>query len=147
MLEGTFYLLNKPPKNPIMEKLANDKSQLPKRVLWVEDNDSLRRLICVTFQLKYSQHTLEAAADGREAIEIAARFLPDVIFVDLGLPDIGGHQLAKQLQAMPTLKDARLIAISGRGEREDIQKSFDHGFEQHIIKPVDFEHLDELLVK
>ena len=76
----------------------------------------------------------------------AARFRPDVCLLDIGLPDMDGYQLARQLRALPGMQHATLIAITGYGQAEDRRKTRDAGFQHHLVKPVDTVELLALLV-
>jgi CheY-like chemotaxis protein len=71
--------------------------------------------------------------------------LPDVLLVDLGLPDMHGHALVKQLRTNEATAGAYMIAVSGYGQRSDIRASLDAGFDKHLVKPVDFDTLNALL--
>jgi two-component system CheB/CheR fusion protein len=64
-----------------------------------------------------------------------------VILLDLGLPGIDGYKVAEQLRADERFKHTRLIALSGYGQPQDRQRSADVGFDQHLVKPIDFKTL------
>jgi PAS domain S-box-containing protein len=110
------------------------------RVLIVEDNpdaaDSLREL------LELSDHTVQVAYSGPEAVQIAPQFRPDVVLCDLGLPGMDGYEVAAVLRRDSAMANTRLIALSGYGREEDQRRSTEAGFDRHLIKPID---LDELL--
>jgi len=69
----------------------------------------------------------------------------DVFLIDIGLPDISGYDLVKQLRERHCSKSAYMIAVSGHAQRSAIEHSLHAGFDRHLVKPVDFESLTALL--
>jgi CheY-like chemotaxis protein len=115
-----------------------------RRVLIVEDNrdsaESLRML------LDLSGYEVEVAHTGRAGVEAAARFRPHVVVCDIGLPELDGYGVARALRQRPETADVRLIAVTGYGRTEDIEKARRAGFNEHLTKPVDPQELLEQLV-
>ena len=115
-----------------------------KRVLVVEDNrdsaESLRTL------LDLSGYEVEIAYTGPAGLEAAARFRPHAVVCDIGLPGLDGYGVAAALRQRPEMANARLIAVTGYGRTEDIEKARQAGFNQHLTKPVDPNELLEQLV-
>ena len=113
-----------------------------KKVLIVDDNtdaaDTLAQLLTMT------GHTVLAAYTGQQAIDAAARFQPDIIFLDIGLPDFSGYEVATQLRASPGGDKFSLIALTGYGQEQDRTNAFTSGFDDHFAKPVDFAKLRKL---
>ncbi|QDG54342.1 response regulator [Persicimonas caeni] len=72
---------------------------------------------------------------GAEAIELAAEASPEVVVLDLGLPDISGYELVEQMTELDALANATFIALSGRSQPEDIERSLASGFDHHLVKP------------
>jgi len=85
-------------------------------------------------------HEIATAHGGREALAVAAAFAPDVVLLDIGLPELDGYEVARRLRA-----GARLIALTGWGSDADKQRSRDAGFDAHLTKPVDAATLAEVL--
>ncbi|HKI01863.1 MAG TPA: ATP-binding protein [Thermoanaerobaculia bacterium] len=116
---------------------------LPLRVLVVDDNldtaESLRLL------LEMAGHEIRTAHSGPEALEAAAAFSPDAILLDIGLPGLNGFEVARRLRQDPLLGTAALFAVSGYGQEEDRQRSREAGFDRHLLKPLDFEEIQNLL--
>jgi signal transduction histidine kinase/ActR/RegA family two-component response regulator len=107
-----------------------------RRVLVVEDNEDGRAVLELMLQL--ASHEVRGAADGAGALAILAQWRPDVALIDIGLPDIDGHELARRIAAaLPPGSRPRLVAMSGFGQPEDQQRSAAAGFEVHLTKPVD----------
>jgi CheY-like chemotaxis protein len=70
---------------------------------------------------------------------------PDVVFLDIGLPDVIGYEVARQLRRIPGLARTRLIAVTGYGREEDIRRCKEAGIDVHFLKPVDPEEIKKVL--
>src|SRR5262249_13699551 len=90
-------------------------------------------------------HRLCIARDGPEALELAARDRPDVVFLDLSLPGMNGWEVAQRLRRLPGLARALVVVVSGYGRQEDRDHSLTAGCDLHLIKPVDPNVLERLL--
>jgi CheY-like chemotaxis protein len=105
------------------------------RVLIVDDErdtaDSLGLL------LGRAGHEVRAVYSGAAALEAARLLRPDVVLCDLGLPGVPGLEVGRALRADPATAGARLIAVSGYGQEEDVRRSLEAGFDLHLAKPVD----------
>jgi signal transduction histidine kinase/CheY-like chemotaxis protein len=114
-----------------------------RKVLVVEDNadsaQSLKEL------LQWWGYEVRTAYDGREALDTAARFLPEVVLLDIGLPVLNGYEVARFMKDHPDMRCARLVALTGYGQEEDRQRSAEVGFDAHLTKPVDLEALRGIL--
>jgi PAS domain S-box-containing protein len=109
------------------------------RVLVVDDNvDAAETLGAL---LEYSGHQVQLAHNGAEAISSARSHLPQVVFMDIGLPDMSGYDAALALREIDGMADAKVIALTGWGTPSDKERSSAAGFNQHLTKPVDFNHL------
>jgi PAS domain S-box-containing protein len=112
-----------------------------RRVLVVDDNvDAAETLETV---LAMTGHETRRAHDGHEAIEVARAFLPEVVFLDIGLPGMSGLDVARRFRADPALADAVLIALTGWGTEQDKRTCLDAGFDLHLTKPVDVEAVEQ----
>jgi PAS domain S-box-containing protein len=113
------------------------------RVLVIEDHadtaSSLRML------LELSGHEAEVVRSGREGIEAAARFRPEVIFCDIGLPGMDGYEVARALRQNETLGDVYLVALTGYGQERDRQLAREAGFDLHLTKPINFDLVTKTL--
>jgi CheY-like chemotaxis protein/two-component sensor histidine kinase len=113
------------------------------RVLVVDDNaDSADSIAAI---LETSGHEVEVAYSAQRALEMAVEYQPDIMLLDIGLPDMDGYEVAKHLRQTPELKQMRLIAITGYGQQSDRQRSREAGFDEHVVKPVEWQKLEELL--
>ena len=109
------------------------------RVLIVDDNvdaaDSLAHF------LKIAGYQTRVAYDGRTAIEMAEILEPSVVLLDLGLPHLNGHEVARRLRTLSWGRSACLIALTGWGQEDDVMRSRESGFDEHFTKPVNPEVL------
>ena len=90
-------------------------------------------------------HTVELAHDGASALALAALRVPDVMILDIGLPDMDGSELARRLRAQPALAAVRLVAHTGYGAPHDREKTTAAGFDFHLVKPVSMADLQSAL--
>jgi PAS domain S-box-containing protein len=115
----------------------------PLRVLVVDDNfdaaDSLAALLDIL------GHTVMVAHDGVEGLAAARSFEPDLVLLDIGLPGMSGHEVAREIRRSPALRHVVLIALTGWGAQSDLQQSQEAGFDQHLTKPVSLESLEQAL--
>jgi signal transduction histidine kinase/ActR/RegA family two-component response regulator len=114
------------------------------RVLLVDDNTDMTEMLAAS--LEASGHETASANDGLEALEVAGRFSPDVAFVDIGLPSIDGYEVARRLRAQLEAPVV-LIAMSGYGQEEDRALSREAGFDDHFVKPVPRERIEQVLAE
>ncbi len=113
------------------------------RILVVEDNRDTAMSLMILLAMKgYTVHT---ANDGLKAVEVAATFEPDVVFLDIGLPGIDGHEVARRIRATSAGKDVRMIALTAWGDEEHRKRSAEVGCEQHLVKPVQLTELMHVL--
>ncbi len=128
---------------PATEPSRPSGTSTPRRVLVVEDNpdaaSSLRETLCLW------GHEVAVAAEGAGAIECARRFRPEFILCDIGLPGVDGYAVARAVRADATLRDTRLIALTGYALPDDLKKAAEAGFEGHLAKPPKLEELSALL--
>ena len=106
----------------------------PRRVLVIEDHDDGREMLVSALRL-YGHEVFEAA-NGRDGIEQAARHSPDVVLVDIGLPDIQGYEVARVLRRNGA-SSTRIVALTGYGGPLDRARSKEAGFDAHLLKPIE----------
>jgi PAS domain S-box-containing protein len=87
----------------------------------------------------------QVAYSGRDALRLAKEFSPDVIFCDIGLPEMDGHEIARRMRSDPAIASTVLIALTGWGAEGELRKTRESGFDFHMVKPVDANALLELL--
>jgi CheY-like chemotaxis protein len=108
-------------------------------VLYIEDTENNR--ILVERKLRRSGYTVLTAEDAEAGLEIAAREKPDLILMDMGLPEVDGWEATRRLKANPELKDIPVIALTAHTMVGDRDKSLAAGCDDYDEKPFDFERL------
>lgn len=114
-----------------------------RRILIVDDNVDVARSLWIL--LKQMGHQVEVAHDGRSALDTARRQRPEVLFIDLAMPQMDGYELVQRLRREPQLERSLMVAMSGFGLDEDRARTQRAGFDQHLMKPVDPNFLESLL--
>jgi PAS domain S-box-containing protein len=149
MGKGSEFLIRLPalaePAPEFAQDHAGDSSARAasgsRRVLVVDDNEDSAESLAILLRLQ--GHEVRLAYDGEKALEEAQSFQPELIFLDLDLPKMDGYEVARRLR--PAMKGVTLVAMTGYGQEEDRQRTQEAGFNLHLVKPVDFDRLEELL--
>ncbi|USX24889.1 ATP-binding protein [Oxalobacteraceae bacterium OTU3CINTB1] len=115
------------------------------RVLVVDDNVDAAETL--TALLEFKGHTVGVAHDGPQALAAALSLLPQVVFLDIGLPGMSGYDVARELRATPALDGVTLIALTGWGTDADRLKTDAAGFDHHLTKPVSFDEILRMLTE
>jgi CheY-like chemotaxis protein len=116
-----------------------------RRVLIVDDDVDSRELLSIL--LASHGHETRTAGSAEEALVIAAEYQPGLVFIDVSLPGMNGHELARQLRVMPELAGCRLVAVTGYSGLEARARSAAAGFEVHLTKPIDIRDVVALVEK
>lgn len=109
-----------------------------RRVLVVDDNEDAATLLAEA--LTTLGNDVRVAGDGLQALEEAARFQPEVVCLDIGLPVLDGYEVAERLRREYG-QTMRIIAITGYGQDQDRARALAAGFDRHLVKPVDLDAL------
>jgi PAS domain S-box-containing protein len=120
-----------PAQRPAWRILVADDSQ--------DGADSL------AFLLRAAGHDVSTAYDGREAIRLAEELLPDVALLDIGMPEVSGYDVARAIRREAWGRNIRLIALTGWGQAEHRRRSLEVGFDEHLVKPVELDVLEDVL--
>jgi len=148
--QGSEFVVRLPiavesPKPPPAPTIIEPTTTILRCILVVDDNqDSATSLAMV---LELTGHKTHIAYDGLEAVEAAAKFRPDVVLLDIGLPKLNGYDACRKIREQPSGKGIVLIALTGWGQDEDRDKSKAAGFDAHLVKPVDYAALMKLLAE
>ena len=102
------------------------------KVLLIEDNSEIVDIVTITLQLRWAEVTLISTFLGNEGVELAKTEQPDLIMLDLGLPDIDGFQVLRQIR---DFSDVPVVILTVRGEEMDKIKGLELGADDYIIKP------------
>ena len=113
------------------------------RVLVVDDNRDYAQTLAVL--LKDMADEVRVEHDGIAGLAAAAQFVPDVAFVDIGMPGLNGFELAMRLRASPATRNTLLVAVTGYGQPADRDRGVESGFDVYLVKPVDVERLRDIL--
>jgi CheY-like chemotaxis protein len=111
------------------------------RVLLVDDSVELCRMMKILFESR--GHAVQSCHDGRSAIEQARASAPDVVLLDLKLPDMSGFDVVQQLRSLKETRESVLIALSGDGEPSAIQRARQAGFHHFVLKPADIDEIEQ----
>jgi CheY-like chemotaxis protein len=126
------------------DEQAPDRRIQARRILVVDDNhdgcDSMAALLSI------DGHTVQTEYDGVSAIAAAEKFRPQVILMDLGMPKMNGYDACAHIRAQAWSKDMLVVAMTGWGQKEDKLRAQQAGFDAHLVKPVDPDELQRLLV-
>jgi PAS domain S-box-containing protein len=130
-------------------ELAQDASPQPqphangKRVLIVDDNRDAAEMLAEFFT--HHGFATEIAGDGPSAIQIAARWQPQFVLLDIGLPVMDGYEVIRRLRELPELHGAFIAAVTGYGQPNDRARALEAGFDLHVVKPIDIHKLIALI--
>tara|TARA_R110001606_G_scaffold263789_1_gene412420 strand:- start:106 stop:1005 length:900 start_codon:yes stop_codon:yes gene_type:complete len=146
--KGSEFIVRLPISNSPAEITSVINKTIPlvikqKRILVIEDNVDAAESLAMLLEMK--GHTTRKAYNGKSGIKIAEEFNPEVILLDIGLPDIDGYQVAEQIRQQAWGKKIFLIAVTGWGQDKDKEFAKYSGFNQHMTKPIDFQKLNSLL--
>jgi signal transduction histidine kinase/ActR/RegA family two-component response regulator len=141
----TVRLKQIPAANGFAEVPALNRRAKPRRVLLIEDNTDAREMLRMMLEL--AGHVVYAAADGVSGLELLNAERPDVGIIDIGLPRMDGYQVARRIRNLPHGRDMLLLALSGYGSPSDAKRSAEHGFDYHLVKPVDPDYLTSMIHK
>jgi len=126
-------------------ELVADKYSSPLKVLVVEDNPDIAHTLVAL--IRHLGHTVQLASDGFSALAMARDWSPDAAFVDIGLPTMSGLDLARAFRSDDRLASVFLVALTGFGQAEDRRRSLEAGFDEHLVKPLNFSHLQQALAR
>lgn len=118
---------------------------MKRKILIVEDNPIHTRLIEMTLRDKH--YTLLKATSGEEALDIATRERPDLILMDLNLPDMTGFKVTKKLRENPSLSHTLIIAITAYAMRGDRERVIESGCDAYLTKPIDTRELPKVIAE
>jgi CheY-like chemotaxis protein len=114
-----------------------------RRILVVDDHRDSARSMAIL--LKLSGNDVRMAHDGVEAVETAQVFRPEVILMDVGMPQLDGYEATRQIREQPWGQTMTIIALTGWGQEGDKVHSREAGCNAHLVKPVNFSELEKLL--
>jgi CheY-like chemotaxis protein len=111
----------------------------------IEDSEDAREMLRMMLEL--AGHVVYDAADGIRGLELLKIVRPDAAIIDIGLPGIDGYQVARKIRAEPHGRGMLLLALTGYDSAGDAARASEHGFDHHLVKPVDPDRLARLLAE
>ncbi len=114
-----------------------------RRILVVDDNRDAAQALRLL--LEGDGHEVQVAGDGPSGLALAKEYRPDVALLDIGLPKMSGYELAQRMREEPSLEGTLLVAVTGYGQMHDRARASASGFHHHLVKPVEFSALQQLL--
>ena len=124
-------------------RLKNELMRKPQNVLVVDDNQDAACGVALFIQTL--GHQVWTAFSGLDAVRVAGKVDPDVVFLDLGMPGLDGYEVAKRMRKLDPTKNPRFVALTGFGQQSDFNKSAREGFYKHLVKPVDYSLIEKVL--
>ena len=127
---------------PQKETASAETTRAPvQRILVVDDDGEIAETLAEL--LRFEGNNVEIANDGLKAVEIAEKFRPSVVLLDIGMPKLNGYEAARKIREQPWGKDMVLIAITGWGQENDRNRSREAGFDGHLLKPFNYPELSK----
>ena len=114
-----------------------------RRILVVDDNSDVADSLAMLLRL--DGHEVEVAYSAPETFDAVQRMRPEAVFLDIGLPQMDGYEIARRLRADPAAKRVHLIALTGYGQKHDRDRAREAGFVAHLVKPADIGAVNQLL--
>jgi CheY-like chemotaxis protein len=115
------------------------------RVMVVDDNVDAAQMLAALLEVQ--GHAVCVEYDGKGALAHAQRDCPDVLLLDIGLPDMDGYELARRLRSQPESAGATLVALTGYGQSQDRKEAEQAGFDHYLVKPADLDQVNEVLAE
>jgi PAS domain S-box-containing protein len=128
---------------PAPEPVVAGEPAQRRRILVVDDNEDAATSLAMLLQL--AGHETYTAHDGASALESAERHRPEVVLLDIGLPILNGYEVCRRVREQPWGQEMVLVALTGWGQEEDRIRSRGAGFDDHLVKPVDYAALTALI--
>ncbi|HYF17488.1 MAG TPA: ATP-binding protein [Ramlibacter sp.] len=132
----------RPVAAPVSRPALATASAVARRLLVVDDNEDAASTVAELLQMGGNE--VQVVNDGSSAVQRTAEFRPDVVLLDIGLPDIDGYEVARRIRRLEGVRQPVLIALTGWGQQQDKEAAAQAGFDHHWTKPVDPARLQEL---
>jgi two-component system, chemotaxis family, CheB/CheR fusion protein len=134
-----------PQAAPMRSPAGKPAAATGRRILVVDDNRDSAASLAMLLSLAGNQ--IQTACDGLEAVAAAETFKPDVVLMDIGLPNLNGYEACRRIREQPWGKNMIMMALTGWGQEEDKQKSKIAGFDGHLVKPAELASIMKLLAE
>ena len=146
---GSTFIVRLPVAHTPIEKVddqsapGQEQSLSGRKILIVDDNRDAAQSLQMMLEL--SGAVVQIAFDGVSALQMIQEWRPSYIFLDIGMPGMNGHEVARSIRQYPEYRDMVLIALSGWGQTADKERSRLAGFDHHLVKPADIDELHAIL--
>jgi len=104
-----------------------------KKILVADDNENIREAL--TYLLEDEGYQLWLAKDGAETIKKVKEFRPDILFLDIMMPEINGYDVCRTIKSDPGLKDTYIIMLTAKGQVAEQERGKEVGADEYIVKP------------
>jgi CheY-like chemotaxis protein len=121
------------------------RHQKARRVLIIDDNEDAASLLSMI--VTAYGHETEVANTGRHGLQIAQAFQPDIVFLDIGMPEMSGYEVAIALRQLPALQNVYIAAVTGWNDAGTRARVISSGFDLHLTKPAAVESILDVLVR
>ncbi len=146
---GSEFVVHLPlsatPQDELDAPRLSDAGVRPRRILVVDDNADAAQAMATMLGLL--GHEVDVAFDGEQALSRAGRIRPEVILMDLGMPNMNGYVAARRIRQSEWGREVLLIAVTGWGQQADREASEQAGFDHHLVKPVELETVQSLVAQ
>ncbi|HYF50690.1 MAG TPA: ATP-binding protein [Planctomycetota bacterium] len=142
---ATFFVqlpLSQPPRTS-SRMAAAIRPGSPRKVLLVEDNFDAAESMSMLLQI--AGHEVVTAGSGAKALSAVQSFKPDVVICDIGLPDMDGYTVCRELRKLDATRSSFFLALTGYGQEEDQRRAMEAGFDRHLTKPIEPAALDRII--
>ena len=130
-------------QSELEESVATEASAVKHRVLVVDDNQAAADMLAMV--IKIQGHEVHTAYDGEEAVRVAAEVQPQIVFMDIGMPNLNGYEAARKMRDEDWGKKIYLVALTGWGQDDDKRQSKEAGFDHHLVKPANPDEVERIL--
>jgi PAS domain S-box-containing protein len=134
-------------ESPAEEGARPENAVLPHvaRKVLIADDD-VDTAVSLSMLFRGFGHETRVAHDGMRALELAEEFQPDVMILDIGMPELDGYEIARRIRVRPWARDVLLVALTGWGQASDREQAAHAGFDTHVVKPADPYKLQQIVV-
>ncbi len=144
-LAGAPVVAKPPPQARAAPAKADGEPAKSRRILVVDDNADAAESLAMLLELM--GHEVSVAYNGRDAVDAAAALRPDMILLDIGMPELNGYDACERIRSQPWGRDIAIVALTGWGQEADRRRSQQAGFDRHLVKPLDPAALGSLVAE
>jgi CheY-like chemotaxis protein len=132
------------PQMAAHDDAGSSGSGATQKILVVDDNQDAADTLAMLLEFMGGAE-VRVVNSGQAALDVMGGFHPDVVLLDIGMPGMDGHEVARRVRQQPQFASTRLVALTGWGQDEDRRRTQESGFDHHLTKPVDIASLQALL--